>query len=45
MLTCMQGKFTAWTGNINTYAKATAETVAVRNISAMWDSKLEGMQP
>ena len=28
----LQGKFTAWAGNINTYAKATAETVAVRNV-------------
>ena len=41
----LQSKFPALASTIITYAKATAESVAVQNVSAMWDHNLEGTQP
>ena len=41
----LQSKFPALAGTIITYVKATAESVAVQNVSAMWEHNLEGTQP
>ena len=39
-----QGKFPALAATIISYARSTAhETVAVRNVSAMWDNNLKGI--